>query len=115
MTEYIYAVVNINGVVDNVVVADAPDSHDALRILIPSAFDIVLVTEQTQPAYIGGYFAEGRFGGPRPYPSWGWNETSWSWVAPVPYPDDGNTHTWDEEGQQWVQVIIEEAEADPLP
>lgn len=45
---------------------------------------------------------------PQPYPSWTLNE-HWNWVAPVPYPDDDNTYTWDEEQQEWVLVEFEDA------
>lgn len=39
---------------------------------------------------------------PQPYPSWLLNEESCLWEAPVPYPDDGERYTWDEDAQAWV-------------
>jgi len=36
----------------------------------------------------------------QPYPSWTWGGTSW--VAPVPYPNDGQEYVWDEGTQDWV-------------
>jgi hypothetical protein len=39
---------------------------------------------------------------PTPYASWLLNEDSCLWNAPVPYPDDGNLYTWDEETLSWV-------------
>ena len=40
---------------------------------------------------------------PQPYPSWSLND-DFDWVAPVPYPTDGEPYVWDEEEQQWVLV-----------
>jgi hypothetical protein len=44
---------------------------------------------------------------PRPYPSWTLNEETFSWVSPVPYPEDGNEYIWDEEAGAWVEVSYE--------
>lgn len=41
---------------------------------------------------------------PQPYPSWSLNEETFSWVPPVPYPEDGEYYEWDEESTIWVQV-----------
>jgi hypothetical protein len=42
------------------------------------------------------------FYGPRPYPSWQLNTTTWSWESPVPYPMDDTSYTWDETTQTWL-------------
>jgi hypothetical protein len=39
---------------------------------------------------------------PQPYPSWVLNDDTCLWDAPVPYPEDGERYTWDEDQQQWV-------------
>jgi hypothetical protein len=41
---------------------------------------------------------------PQPYPSWVLNETTCLWDAPVLYPDDGLSYTWDEASQSWQEV-----------
>ena len=41
---------------------------------------------------------------PKQFNSWILDETSCRWVAPIPYPTDGNRYEWNEETQQWVQV-----------
>jgi hypothetical protein len=41
---------------------------------------------------------------PQPYPSWTIGAPTWEWQAPVPYPTDGKTYTWDEATQSWVEV-----------
>lgn len=41
------------------------------------------------------------FKSPSPYPSWIFDATIWGWEAPIPYPEDGNSYTWNEELLQW--------------
>lgn len=102
MTDYTYAVIGDDGVVTNIIAADNPNSEVPLRLLIPDAVDIVLVTEATGPAYINGDRVGARFRSPSPYPSWIWNSESWSWKSPVPYPDDDNGYIWDERTVSWI-------------
>jgi hypothetical protein len=40
----------------------------------------------------------------KPYNSWLLNETTCLWDSPVPYHDDGERYTWDEETQSWVKI-----------
>ena len=47
---------------------------------------------------------------PKPFDSWTLDEASFSWVAPVPYPEDGEAYTWDEATTSWVGVENVEAE-----
>ena len=44
----------------------------------------------------------GAFIGPKPYPSWLLNTSTFQWQAPVPYPNDGKVYDWDEATQSWV-------------
>jgi len=37
----------------------------------------------------------------QPYPSWNLNQSSWTWEAPIPYPNDDNYYEWNEENQSW--------------
>ena len=41
---------------------------------------------------------------PKPFNSWTLNETTCLWEAPVAYPDDDNTYTWNETNQTWDLV-----------
>ena len=41
---------------------------------------------------------------PKPYDSWVLDEETCTWEAPVPYPEDGNDYTWNEESQTWEPV-----------
>lgn len=43
---------------------------------------------------------------PSPYDSWVLNETTWSWEAPVAYPEDDNAYEWNEDTQSWDQITI---------
>ena len=45
---------------------------------------------------------------PQAYASWVLNEETFSWEAPVAYPEDGEMYTWDEPTQQWVAVPPQE-------
>ena len=52
-----------------------------------------------------GYSWDGTgFAAPQPYPSWTLNPATYLWEAPVAYPTDGGTYTWDEATQSWVPV-----------
>jgi hypothetical protein len=41
---------------------------------------------------------------PKPYASWGLNETTCLWDAPTPMPTDDKRYTWDEPTTSWVEV-----------
>ncbi len=41
---------------------------------------------------------------PKFYDSWILNEETCLWESPVPYPNDGNRYTWDEESINWILV-----------
>jgi hypothetical protein len=44
---------------------------------------------------------------PKPYASWTLNEDTCLWDSPIAYPDDGKFYTWDENAQQWNEVVSE--------
>ena len=41
---------------------------------------------------------------PQPYASWVLDEATCLWVAPIDYPADGGSYSWDEETTDWVEV-----------
>jgi hypothetical protein len=45
---------------------------------------------------------------PKPYPSWTLNETTCLWEAPVAYPDDDKSYTWNEETTSWDEIELSE-------
>jgi hypothetical protein len=40
---------------------------------------------------------------PKPFPSWVLNQSTCSWEAPIPYPEDGKYYVWDENTLSWVE------------
>ena len=38
---------------------------------------------------------------PKPHPSWTLDTAYYDWRAPVDYPDDEGSYSWNEEGQSW--------------
>ena len=46
---------------------------------------------------------------PKPFESWVLNEDTCLWEAPVAYPEDGESYTWDEESVSWVVVPVDES------
>ena len=57
-------------------------------------------------AGIGASYDEARdaFIYSKPYDSWVLNEDTCLWDAPIPYPTDGESYTWDEDAGDWVVV-----------
>ena len=43
---------------------------------------------------------------PQPFPSWTLDEATFQWVAPVPYPDDGEPYVWDESALNWTSATL---------
>lgn len=39
---------------------------------------------------------------PKTFNSWILDETTCSWMAPIPYPEDGKDYDWDEETLNWI-------------
>ena len=60
-------------------------------------------------AGIGFTYDEARdaFIPPKPFESWVLDEATCLWEAPIPYPEDGESYTWDESLGDWVEVINE--------
>jgi len=42
---------------------------------------------------------------PSPFESWELDETTCTWQAPIPYPDDGQPYRWEESTTSWVIII----------
>ena len=52
---------------------------------------------------------------PKPFQSWLLDENTCQWQAPVPYPTDGRTYTWDEPTVNWVLAPVFVSSVDPIP
>jgi hypothetical protein len=40
----------------------------------------------------------------KPFNSWILNETTCLWESPIPYPQDNNKYSWNEQNQSWVLI-----------
>lgn len=47
---------------------------------------------------------DGAFIPPKPFDSWVLDEATYSWVAPIPMPEDGGKYVWDENEGDWVEL-----------
>jgi len=74
-----------------------PDGGVALRANY-AGIGYTLDTTVVQDGVTGVFYA------PQPYPSWILNTSTFLWEAPVPYPDDGKSYTWDEATLSWVEI-----------
>ena len=114
----------INGIVTNVIVADQDFINSGLvgdySLWKQTSYNTrgnVHYGEDGQPdggvalranyASIGCIYDEVHdvFYPPKVYDSWVMNETTWTWEAPIPQPDDGKFYKWNEETLSWVSFI----------
>ena len=49
-------------------------------------------------------YARDAFIPPKPYDSWILNSNTCQWDAPIEYPSNGKSYTWDDENQQWEEI-----------
>ena len=107
----------VNGKVEQVIVAE-PEFFDTFVDSSPGAWI------QTSYNTIGGQHTQGGtplrgnyaginytydatndvFYAPQPFASWVLNNTTWTWEAPTPMPQDGKLYKWDEPTLAWVEV-----------
>jgi hypothetical protein len=105
----------IDGKVTQVIVAE-PDFFDTFVDSSPGAWI------QTSYNTIGGVHTQGKeplrgnyagigytydatndvFYAPQPFQSWILNNQTWTWNSPIPHPNDGRIHFWNEDLQQWI-------------
>lgn len=45
---------------------------------------------------------------PQPFASWTLDEATYSWIAPVPYPEDGELYMWNENAGNWEAATVGE-------
>ena len=88
-----------DGIVVNAIVGEA---LVIVQALLPDA-QLLEVTEDTRPAFIGGTVVDGKFVAPKPFESWTLDPQSKTWVAPTPMPEvePGFIYTWNEQELKW--------------
>ena len=115
-----YAKVN-NSIVEQVIVAEA-EFFETFVDSSPGAWIQTSYNTLGNQHTLGGTPLRGNYAGvgytydsindvfyaPKPYASWTLNETTWTWEAPVSYPDDGANYTWNESTTSWDLVPTEE-------
>ena len=45
---------------------------------------------------------------PQPFASWTLDEATYSWVSPVPYPEDGEIYVWNDQAGAWELATLGE-------
>ena len=95
-----YAVIK-NGIVSNIVVADA-DWADAQT-------DTVIEYTDVNPAHIRGDYVDGYFYPPKPFPSW--IRDNGKWVAPVVRTsvEENTVRIWNEATLSWIDTNVDTA------
>lgn len=93
----LYAKIEEN-IVTNLIVCDDSD-------IITQKGLHIKVTELTGDAVLGGEYDKNnsKFIHPKPFDSWVLDE-NFNWVSPIGASPEG-MHLWNEENQEWVQVI----------
>jgi len=101
-------VLRSTGVVDNVEVADEAwvDSQNALNndyLYVPYTQGDINVT-------IGAKWDGTKFIPVQPFPSWTYDVSTNSWIAPVSKPNDPTSgfYYWDEETKSWKLTVLPE-------
>lgn len=44
---------------------------------------------------------------PKPFSKWVLNEDTCQWEAPIPYPDDEQRYSWNDESGEWELIVTE--------
>ncbi len=115
-----FAELDENNIVKRVIVIDNRDTSDAYGVEkehIGAAFcERLLGGRWVQTSYnhnfrkryagIGMVYREDldAFIDQQPYPSWVFNNETFSWDSPVPHPEDDKLYSWDEATTSWKPV-----------
>jgi hypothetical protein len=94
------------GLVNNIVAGQADGIELLVDVFLPGADEVVEITEETGPTFIGGRYSNGKFQPPPPYTSWTFNEKTWSYDPPTPRPSGGQAYEWNGESEEW-QLVTE--------
>jgi hypothetical protein len=106
-----------NGIVTQIIVAE-PDFFDSFVDSSPGEWIQTSYNTQGGVHTLGGTPLRKNYAGigftydrirdafipPKPYASWLLNEDTCLWSAPIPFPNDGNSYSWDEQNQIWEQM-----------
>lgn len=68
----------------------------------PAGTTLLAAEGELASVSVGWKFVDDRWMPPQPYPSWTFDENSFEWQAPVPYPSERALYSWDETAGEWV-------------
>jgi hypothetical protein len=100
-----------NGTVTQVVVVDNAWEENGEEFLHSIGLDGRWV-QTSYSASFGKKFAgigdsyvasTGQFKPAKPFGSWKFDEDTWAWNPPKPYPTDGKNYSWNEDLKDWVE------------
>jgi hypothetical protein len=91
-----------NGIVINVAVFDGHDSELLQSIINDFNLDEIVCCCNHGIPLLNSKWNGIEFTPPAPYPSWVWDSTLKTFIAPVEYPSDDNVYLWNEESNSWV-------------
>ena len=111
-----YALVNAQGIVEQVIVAEQ-DVIDSGLFGNPSSWVQTSYNTRGGEHTLGGTPLRKNYAGigytydpqrdafipPKPFPSWVLNEDRCRWEAPIPRPDDTYSWIWDEPTLSWIE------------
>lgn len=97
-----FAVISEANIIENIIVASEIE-------FVQMFFENNLIVEENQNtgiAVIGMRYSNSlnRFEQPNLYSSWTFDEDSFLWKPPIPYPDSPLPHFWSEEAASWVLI-----------
>jgi hypothetical protein len=92
-----YSLVENNLVVNNI-------TWDGISQYNPGENILVIPFPPNVAPQVGWSYTD-QFYPPKPYASWVWNQSTYNWEAPEPYPTDGKEYTWDEITTTWWPVL----------
>jgi hypothetical protein len=105
-----------NGVVTQVIVAeqDVIDSGLFGHGWVQTSYNTIANKHPENRPLRGNYAGIGYtydakndvFYAPQPFASWVLNESTWTWEAPTPIPNDGKAYKWDEPTLSWIKTDI---------
>jgi len=90
-----FAVIDGNDVI-NTIVAES-------KAIAEEITGLTCIEFETEPAEIGGTYADGTFTKRKPYPSWVLEDNNWTAPVAMPAYDEANpmSYSWNEETTSW--------------
>ena len=107
-----FAQIDENNVVTRVVVVPDSEEHRGEEFLhnigLTGRWIQTSITNKIRKVFAQSGFAylpeKDAFQPPSPFPSWVFDEETWTWVSPVPQPVSEESFTWNEETLAWEEV-----------